>query len=151
MKKPRWTSTFVPASILTSAIFCTLLVLAYFLNKDAAEVALTGIICITGYVLGIPIGMAASPYKAEGSHFKSIGGLVTSFVSGLIASKLAELDFKEMLLSSSLQSGRAMLFLAFSVLGMVQTFMFRRYFDASRIHDGYSPEQAKEVNKNPEL
>ena len=92
-----------------------------------------------GYVLGIPIGMAASPYKEEGSHFKTIGGLVASFLSGFLASKLAELDFKEIFLSAPLQSGRSMLFVSFFVLGIVQTFMFRRYYDAKRPRDRYEP------------
>jgi hypothetical protein len=141
MKKPLWTSTFVPASIVTGALFAALLRLGYFLDPNRSEFPLTAIVCLTAYVLGIPIGMAASPYKEEGSHFKTIGGLVVSFITGLAASKLAELDFKETFLNSPLQFGRSMLFLAFFVLGLVQTFMFRRYFDATRPHDQYNEEK----------
>jgi hypothetical protein len=139
VKKPPWTSTFIPGLIFTSSLCAGLFLFAVFLTPDRSQVPLTSIICLTGYVLGIPIGMAASPYREEGSHFKTIGGLVASFISGLLASKLAELDFKALFLGSSLQSGRLLLFLSFFVLGLVQTFMFRRYFDATRPRDQYAP------------
>jgi hypothetical protein len=144
MKKPRWTSTYIPASILIWALFVALLGFGYFLHPDRSEFPLTAIVCLTAYVIGIPIGMAASPYREEGSHFKTIGGLVASFITGLAASKLAELNFKETFLNSALQSGRSMLFLAFLVLGLVHTFMFRRYYDATRPHDQYSEEERPE-------
>ncbi|MBI2089359.1 MAG: hypothetical protein HYT78_11535 [Deltaproteobacteria bacterium] len=137
MKKPHWTSTFLPASAVTWAVFAFLFYLAYRL--DPTQFPLTGIVCLAGYILGMPIGMAASPYKKEGSHFQALAGLVTSFLSGIVAGKLAELDFEQYFMSTPLNGGRALLFLSFSVLSMVQTFIFRRYFDTSRAHDIYQP------------
>jgi hypothetical protein len=46
-----------------------------------------------------------------------------------------------------LQSGRSMLFISFFVLSVVQTFMFRRYYDAARAHDEYKTD-ASAAGKN---
>jgi len=148
-EKGPWTTTFLPALFFTTFLCGALLCLGYRLSPECSEFTLTAIICLMGYVLGIPIGMAASPYKEEGSHFKTIGGLVASFVSGLVASKLASLDVKEVFLSSALQSGRSMLFVSFFVLGVVQTFMFRRYYDADRLRDHYEKGQPRNGPPSP--
>jgi hypothetical protein len=136
-KKGPWTTTFLPALSFTTFLGFVLLLLGYLFYPDCSEFPLTAMICAMAYLLGIPIGMAASPYKEEGSHFKTIGGLVASFFSGLVASKFASLDFKDTFFGSTLQSGRSMLFVSFFVLGVVQTFMFRRYYDVARLHDKY--------------
>ena len=149
MKKPLWTSTFVPASIFVWSLFFALLGLGFCLD-GLSEIPLTAIVCLSAYVLGVPIGMAASPYREEGSHFKTIGGLVASFITGLAASKLAGLtaeDMKATFLDTTLKSGRSMLFLAFFVLGVVQTFMFRRYYDATRPRDQYEKEERPKGGK----
>lgn len=135
------TQTYWRGLVVTSALVLGLAVCGYFLQPDCAEIPLTAIICLTGYVLGIPIGMAASPHKDEASHFKVMGGLVALFVSGLVASKFVQLDFKETFLNSTLNSGRSMLFLSLFVLGIVQTFIFRRYSDATRLQDQYEKEK----------
>ena len=143
-KTGKETPTYFWGLVVTSLLVVGLALCGYLLQPDCAEVPLTAIICLTGYVLGIPIGMAASPHKDEASHFKVMGGLVASFVSGLVASKLVQLDFKETFLSSSLQSGRSMLFLSLFVLGIVQTFIFRRYSDTTRPRDQYVPKPAED-------
>jgi hypothetical protein len=149
-KKGPWTTTFLPALGFTMILGVVLIWLGCRLSPGPSELTLTAIICAMAYLLGIPIGMAASPYKEEGSHFKTIGGLVVSFFSGLVASKLASMDFKATFLGSALQSGRSMLFVSFFVLAVVQTFMFRRYYDVSRARDKYDEPPSKNEPKPAE-
>jgi hypothetical protein len=138
--KGPWTTTFIPALCVTVGLVVALVVVGILFHFQRSEFALTALVCLMGYILGIPIGMAASPYKEEGSHFKTIGSLVASFLSGFAASKIAGLPLKETFFNSALQSGRSMLFISFFVLSVVQTFMFRRYYDAARAHDEYKPD-----------
>ena len=101
------------------------------------EAPLTWIICLTGNVIGIPIGIMASPHRAEASHFRVMGTWVATFVSGYVLSKL---DVNASTFASDLQAGRALLFVAFLILGAVQTFVLRSYSDESRPQDYYVPE-----------
>lgn len=136
-KEPRWTSTFLPALGFTSVLGLALASFGYAIHSEKSEVPLTALICLLAYIVGIPLGMAASPYEKEGSHFKTIGGLIASFVSGLVASKVAALDFAATFLDSPLKTARTILFVSFFILGVVQTFMFRRYYDATRPREQY--------------
>jgi hypothetical protein len=137
----RGTSTYIPGVIVTTLVFIGLAKLAYLL--DPPEFPFTGILCLTGYVFGMPIGMAASPYKDEGSHFKTLAGYLVTFVTGLMAAKVSALDFGKTFFADRITSGRTMLFLAFLVLAVVQTFMFRRYSDRRRLHEAYTASRAK--------
>lgn len=128
-----------------SSLFASLLVLATLLNLSDGlnSIALTWIICLSGNVLGIPIGMLASPYEGEGGHFEKLGALAASFASGYLLSQFsrhtAELDF-----SDSTLMGRTLLFVSFWVLGALQTFVFRRYSDDRRKKDVYQSEALSE-------
>ena len=131
--KPRWTSTFVLAIIGTYVVMLFHARFAYLLTPDT--IALTGIVCAAGYVVGIPLGMAASPYESEGQHFRKIVGFIASFVSGIVAGKLAEFDFQRRILENEVNGGRLLLFTSFLIVSSVQTFIFRRYYDSRRPHD----------------
>jgi predicted neutral ceramidase superfamily lipid hydrolase len=136
MKIPKWTSSFIPASAVMWAAFFLLAVAAYFLAPD--DFAYTSIICLSGFVVGIPIGVMASPYKDEEYLFKTLAGFVASFVSGIIAAKFSEMKLDAALLGNPLFTGRALLFVSFLIIGVMQTFVLRRYFDKTRLHGSYS-------------
>ena len=138
MNFKKQTSTFVPAMVATSAIWLILFFLAAGLSwGDDSSRALTLIVCRAGHVLGIPVGMLASPYESEGGHFQKLGGLIASFFSGFVLSQFVELKEK-ISPTADLALGRILLFCAFFVLSAVQTFVFRRYSDITREKDVYS-------------
>ncbi|MCP4767420.1 MAG: hypothetical protein GY875_14220 [Gammaproteobacteria bacterium] len=144
MDSKTFTSTFIPATIVTSAMWAGLFIVAVFIGDISLKVvALTWLICLTGNVLGIPLGMLASPYEKEGGHFQKIGGLIAGFFSGYLLSKsdtfISSIDF-----SDALTMGRILLFISFFVLGSLQTFIFRRYSDTTRELDSFKPESTTE-------
>ena len=135
MAERKYTSTFVPAMRLMISMWVGLIVLGVFLDTQSyGAVALTLIICLCGNVLGIPLGMLASPYEKEGSHFQKLGALVATFFSGVVVSQFGEWA-AEVDLSRDVDLGRIFLFVAFFVLGAIHTFVFRRYSDETRAKD----------------
>lgn len=130
------TPTFKPAIVTLLMLWCLLAASAIFLAPNA--VALTGIICLAGNIVGIPLGMIASPLEREGSHFRAIGGWIASFFSGYLVSKLELLD-TSLFLKDQLSMGRTLLFFAFMILGAVSTFVLRSYLDPLRPLDSYGP------------
>lgn len=119
-------------------LWVLLAVLAYWLGSPP-DAPLTWIICLTANIVGIPLGMAASPLEREGSHFRVLGGWIATFVSGYLLSKLDSVTAKS-LVYTDLWFGRALLFTGFLVLGAVQTFVLRSYFDSKRPRDYYAAE-----------
>jgi len=133
-KKIRPTPTFIPATATLTLLWGGLIALAYWLSpRDAA---LTWIICLTGNIVGIPLGMISSPLEREGTHFRVMGGWIATFASGYLLSKFDDLDVNS-LVQNDLHAGRMLLFLAFLILGAVQTFVLRSYLDPSRTKDYY--------------
>lgn len=130
-----------------SSLFAGLLALAALLSwpEGLHSVVLTWIICLSGNVLGIPFGMLASPYQGEAGHFRKLGAVVASFVSGYLLSQFgkhtADLNF-----SDSIFLGRTLLFVSFLVIGAIQTFVFRRYSDERRRKDVYELEKQAKQN-----
>jgi hypothetical protein len=140
------TSTFLPATIITSLLWAGLFLAAIFVGDiDVKVIALTLVICLTGNVLGMPFGMLASPYKSEPGHFERIGQLIAGFLSGYLLSKSDAL-INLIDLNSELAIGRIFLFVSFLVLGAVQTFIFRSYSDISREKGAYSSPPDTEQN-----
>ena len=130
----------------TTAVWLGLFLLAGALSwGDINALALTWIVCLSGHVLGIPVGMLASPYRSEGGHFQKTGGLIAYFFSGFVLSEFVELN-ASIDITNDLQYGRMILFNAFFVLSAVQTFVFRRYSDESRQKDAYSPDRSNDEN-----
>lgn len=144
MRSGNHSSTFVPATIILSALWVGLLTTAIFIGDcDIKVIALTIVICFTGSVLGIPLGMLASPFKNEAKHFVRIGQLVVGFISGYLLSR-ADMLFEDLETDSELVVGRIFLFVGFLVLGAVQTFVFRRYYDKGREMDTFSENKGTE-------
>lgn len=129
------TPTFIPATASLLLLWGFLAALACWLSPSNAP--LTWIICLTGNIIGIPLGMLASPLHREGAHFQALGGWIATFFSGYLVSKLDLLDTSK-LLASDLSIGRTLLFLAFVILGAIQTFVLRSYLDAARLRDYYT-------------
>ena len=118
----------------TTSLVLMLLVLGSCLSPDG-EKTLTLIVCLTAYVLGVPLGMLVSPHKDEGKNFQKIGSYLITFISGYVVSKFAGINVGKLIADSvgnSLRSGRMMLFVSFFVLGVVQTYILRAYRDKSR-------------------
>jgi hypothetical protein len=123
-----------------SFLWVLLMIFTYCLSpKDAP---LTWIICLTGSILGIPLGMMASPLEREGTHFRAIGGWIASFASGYLLSKLERFDASP-LLKDEVSIGRSLAFVAFLVLSAIQTYVLRSYLDTERAHDFYQVPQGK--------
>ena len=133
-KKVRPTPTFVPATATLTLLWVILVALGYWLCPRYA--ALTWIICLTGNIVGIPLGMISSPLEREGTHFRAIGGWIATFASGYLLSKLDGFNPLR-LINDDLNAGRALLFLSFLILGAVQTFVLRSYLDPTRVKDYY--------------
>jgi hypothetical protein len=121
-------------------LWLLLMGLTYWLSPRDAP--LTWIICLTGNILGIPLGMMASPLEREGTHFRAIGGWIASFASGYLLSKLEQFDASPML-KDEISIGRSLAFVAFLILGAVQTFVLRSYLDYERARDFYLVSQDK--------
>lgn len=133
-RKIRPTATFLPATGTMLFLWLLLMGLTYWLSpKDAP---LTWIICLTGNILGIPLGMVASPLEREGTHFRAIGGWIASFASGYLLSTLEQFDASPML-KDEISIGRSLAFVAFLILGAIQTFVLRSYLDSDRGRDFY--------------
>jgi hypothetical protein len=140
--KARPTVTFLPATASLLALWVLLATLAFYLSPTDAP--LTWIICLTGNIVGIPLGMLASPLKNEGLHFRVLGSWIATFASGYLLSKF-DLGSAAGVFANDLALGRVLLFLAFLILGSVQTFVLRSYLDVDRPRDFYSeddPESA---------
>ena len=70
MDANNFTPTFRPATIVTSAMWDSLFVIAIFIGElNLKVIALTWLICVAGNILGIPLGMLASLFENEGGHF----------------------------------------------------------------------------------
>jgi hypothetical protein len=140
-KKFNPTPTFLPAALILLLFWWVLAALAFWLSPKGA-VSLTWIICLTGNIVGIPLGMFASPLQGEGSHFRVLGSWIATFFSGYLVSKLDLLDTAQ-LLADDLSIGRTLLFGAFLILGAVQAFVLRSYMDSIRLRDSFVvPDQA---------
>jgi hypothetical protein len=103
-----------------------------------AQGALTLIIGGSGYVVGQLIGIFLSPHKGEGGLFRAIGSYVVTFISGYLASKLAGIDFLQMIktsFSNSLTGGRLLLCISFFMIGLMQAYFVRVYLDPKRPQD----------------
>lgn len=139
MDAKNFTSTLIPAAIITSAIWGGLFIVAIFIGEiNLKVIALTWLICLAGNVLGIPLGMLASPFESESGHFQRIGGLIAGFFSGYLFSK-ADVFITNIDYSNDLTLGRVLLFISFFVLGAIQTFIFRRYSDVTREKESFMP------------
>ena len=87
MKKWMPTKTFTVAMPATTIFGVAFLTLGYKLSPSD-QLALTWIVCSTGYMLGMPLGMLISPHKGEGRNFRLIGSYLITFFSGYVLSKL---------------------------------------------------------------
>ncbi|HYW13978.1 MAG TPA: hypothetical protein VE871_18585 [Longimicrobium sp.] len=123
-------------------LWLLLMGLTYWLSPRDAP--LTWIICLTGNILGIPLGMMASPLEREGTHFRAIGGWIASFASGYLLSKLEQFDPSPML-KDEISIGRSLAFVAFLILGAIQTFVLRSYLDSERARDFYLVPEDKDA------
>jgi hypothetical protein len=147
MKKWTPTKTFIVAMPATSIFGVALLALGYQLSPPD-QLALTWVVCFTGYMLGMPLGMLISPHKGEGRNFRLIGSYLITFFSGYVLSKLTSPGVEKWVAeaaSNSLRSGRIMLFLSSLVLGVVQTFILRAYLEPEREQDLLSERSRKGI------
>jgi H+/gluconate symporter-like permease len=145
MKKWTPTKTFVVAMPATSIFGVALLALGYQLSPSD-QLALTWVVCFTGYMLGMPLGMLISPHKGEGHNFRLLGSYLITFFSGYVVSKLTSAGVEKWVaeaVSNSLRSGRIMLFLSSFVLGVVQTFILRAYLEPEREQDLLAEQDGK--------
>ncbi len=146
------TKTFRVAMPWTFAHWVGLLVLGGILSPPD-QIALTLVVCLTGYVLGIPLGMLVSPHKGEGHNFRMIGSYLMTFLSGYVLSKLTAPAAEQWVAgaaSNPLRSGRIMLFIAFFVLGVVQTFILRAYLEPRREKDQFPEDKTDKAQSGKE-
>ncbi|MBT5496305.1 MAG: hypothetical protein HOK54_11225 [Alphaproteobacteria bacterium] len=131
------TSTYLPSMLSTFMLFCSILILGAW--HSPSEIALTWLFCLTGFIIGIPLGMLASPYKGEGANFRLFGGLMATFLSGYVVSKLEVSTFTD-LIEDPLNLARVLTVISMIILGVVQTFIFRTYSNVAREHDEIAAE-----------
>ena len=145
------TISFLFAMPATSAAGVFLLLFGWRLAPS--EWALTLVICFTGYIAGTPFGILASPHKGEANNFQLFGSHLATLFSGYVLAKLASSGVEGWLRGAAndhLRGGRVMLFIAFFILGLVQTFVLRYYSDKGREQDRYELAKAKEKASDKE-
>ncbi|MBC7910892.1 MAG: hypothetical protein H7Y30_10360 [Pyrinomonadaceae bacterium] len=143
-----WTnsSTTFKLAMPTTWVMGSALILLGCKLSPSDQLALTWVVCLTGYMLGIPLGMLVSPHKGEGRNFRVIGSYLLTLFSGYVLSKLSSPGIEKWIADAAanpLRGGRIMLFLSSLVLAVVQTFILRAYLEPKRAKDQF------EENKKP--
>lgn len=138
------TITFVIAMPSTFFVGAALLILGCRLSP--ADWNGTWIICFTGYLVGVPLGMLSSPHKGEASNFQFLGSHIAALFSGFVLAKLTSPVVEQWFASAAsdrLRGGRVMLFISFLILGIMQTFILRNYSDKDRERDHFKDKEPK--------